>query len=81
MQLVQDEKKSNSTVIVDGKHFVNCEYIDCTLYYSGDDYEITSSDFKNCKVTLGGPAQRAVKFVQQFGVKFDQPQEIKKGKK
>lgn len=76
MVLVQDEKKSGGSVIIDNKHFVDCQYIDCTLYYSGEDFEITNSSFANCKVSLGGPAQRTATFLEKFQVKFQAPTQV-----
>ena len=68
MQVVANQNITGSVVQMDGNHFENCSITDSVLVYSGGDFSWTNCQFANCQIRMIGPAQRAIQFLQFFGM-------------
>jgi hypothetical protein len=67
MQTVENKMSAGETITLDDKHFVNCKFERCTLFYSGGDFALTNTNLKDCPVTLTGPAQRTATLLRVLG--------------
>jgi hypothetical protein len=68
MQVTANQNITGSVVQMDGHHFENCSVTNCVLVYSGGDFSWTNCQFANCQIRLIGSAQRAIQFLQFFGM-------------
>jgi len=68
MQIIENEVVSQKTIVIDEKHFINCVYEQCLLVYSGAEYALANTAFKNCSLNLTGAAQRTAAFLGGFGM-------------
>lgn len=68
MQVIANQNLAGTVVQMDGHHFENCSISNSVLVYSGGDFSWTNCQFGNCQIRLVGPAQRAIQFLQFFGV-------------
>ena len=68
MQVTANQNISGSVVQMDGQHFENCSISNSVLVYSGGEFSWTNCQFANCQIRLIGSAQRAILFLQFFGM-------------
>lgn len=68
MLVVSNQNISGSVLQMDGYHYENCTIANSVLIYSGGDFSWTNCQFMQCEIRLIGPAQRAVHFLQLFGM-------------
>lgn len=64
MQIISGLTIENTTVVLDGKHFVDCTFTDCVLEYSGQKVIIETTNFKACRFLFIGEAGRTVELLQ-----------------
>jgi len=69
MQVIENQNETGTTVVIDGKNFINCRYRECTLHYSGGDFAWTDTVFENCPVKLAGAAERTSALMAYLGIK------------
>ena len=55
---VKNETIRKDTVPLDGHHYIKCKFIDCTILYSGGDWNWTECSFEKCNFKFEGAAQR-----------------------
>ena len=67
MQTVENQTATGATITLDDKHYVNCQFTNCRLIYSGGDYVLTETKLENCQFTLAGAAQRTVGLLAMMG--------------
>ncbi|MBI4455883.1 MAG: hypothetical protein HY644_08295 [Acidobacteria bacterium] len=68
MQVIANQNITGTVIQMDGHHFENCAVTNSVLVYGGGDFSWTNCQFANCQIRLIGPAQRAIQFLQFFGV-------------
>ncbi|MBI2820727.1 MAG: hypothetical protein HYX74_00750 [Acidobacteria bacterium] len=68
MQVIVNQNISNSVLQMDGYHYENCVINNSVLVYGGGDFSWTNCQFVNCQIRMVGPAQRAIQFLQFFGM-------------
>ena len=68
MQVTANQNITGSVVQMDGHHFENCTIANSVLVYGGGDFSWTNCQFAQCQIRLIGPAQRAIQFLQFFGM-------------
>jgi hypothetical protein len=74
MEIIVGRKEENSTVVLDGKSFIDCEFVNCKLiYHANDDIAWTNVKFTNCQIVMAGAAARTQKFLFDTGWKPPQP--------
>ena len=70
-------KLSNKVFVVEECVFRNCVLTECTLFYSGGDFEQLNTQFQNCQIAFRGAAQRTITFLTMIGMlKPMQPQPV-----
>jgi hypothetical protein len=67
VQTVENQSATGAVVTLDDKHYVNCQFTNCRLVYSGGDYVLTETKLENCQVTFTGPAQRTAGLLAMLG--------------
>lgn len=67
MKTIQNVKKTGENITLDDTHFVNCQFTNCTLSYSGADYALTNTTFNNCPFSFVGPAHRTFTLLGMMG--------------
>lgn len=60
MQIISGLTIKNTTVVLDGKHFVDCTFTSCVLEYSGQKVIIETTSFNACRFLFIGEAGRTV---------------------
>jgi hypothetical protein len=68
MEVIQEEQLDGKTVAIDGKHFVNCKYVNCDVVYGGGDFSWMNTTFQNCRISFTGAAQKTMALLGQFGI-------------
>ena len=58
----------NERVVFDGKRYVGCKFVRCTLVYSGGDWSWDKCSFDDCSFSFEGAAQRTLAFVKYLEV-------------
>lgn len=68
MLVIANQNVTGTVMQMDGHHFENCSIANSVLIYAGGDFSWTNCQFVNCQIRLIGAAQRAVQFLQLFGM-------------
>ena len=66
MQSVEKENQSGGIVHLDDKLFINCNYTNCQIIYTGGDFAWRNTAFNNCQLTLEGAALRTANLLSHF---------------
>ena len=72
LKVVRDRRFVDQTLHLDGVRYENCEFIGCTLVYSGGEADVSS-----CYVHAGtvwklqGPAAMTVQVLEQYGWRIE----------
>lgn len=72
LQFVSKSDFDSEIVPIDGKHFRECHFANCTLLYRGLPVTFESCQFHGCKFEFSGAAGRTVQFLDCFGQLTDQ---------
>jgi hypothetical protein len=68
MQVVANQNITGTVIQMDSYHYENCTVTNSVLVYGGGDFSWTNCQFVNCQIRMTGPAQRAIQFLQLFGM-------------
>ena len=68
MQPVENKTQTETVIHMDDKIFINCAFTRCQMVYSGGDFAWANTIFKDCRVTLEGPAKRTAEFLNHFNL-------------
>lgn len=68
MQKVHGITFKEDCVRLDGKHFIDCHFIDCTLEYSGGDVALERTTIHSCKHVLFGYARQTAEYMRMAGI-------------
>lgn len=72
LPVVSGKTFTRETVIIDGKRFENCRFIECTIIYSGGPSESSSCEFVGpTKWGFQNPAGLVLKVLGAFGWRFE----------
>ena len=66
MSYVRGKTFKNDVVPLDGTHFIKCQFVGCTMIYSGGDWSWTECKFEECTINLQGAAQRTAAFLKHI---------------
>ena len=58
----------NETVVIDGKHLIDCTLLNCTLEYSGGPVILERTELRGCHYVFRGQAQRTVALLKALGL-------------
>ena len=66
MSLVYVKGKTfkNETVPIDGTHFIDSNFVGCTLIYGGGDWGWSGCKFEGCAFNFQGAADRTAKLIK-----------------
>ena len=65
----------NQTLVLDGKHFIDCTFQNCTLRYSGGSVILERTHLRGCRYVFFGQAQTTVRLLQEVGLMPSNPLE------
>ena len=68
MQKIHGITFKDNSVRLDGKHFIDCIFIDCTLEYSGGDMALERTAVHSCKHVLYGYALQTADYMRTMGL-------------
>ena len=68
MELVSNRTFHEETVLLDGKHFVNCNLEACELTYGGGAVSFERTLISGCDCAFGGQAGRTVDLLKVVGI-------------
>lgn len=60
-------------VLLDGKHFIDCVFVDCTLEYGGGTVTLERTAIHGCKHLLFGYARQTAAYLRVVGL-LDSPE-------
>lgn len=52
------------SISVDGKCFIKCNFVECTILFGGTEFEFDDCGFDHPKIQLVGCAQQTAKFIR-----------------
>ena len=65
LEIIESRKfAKGEIVIVDGKCFVNCSFLGCTLRFGGDNFSFDDCEIENTPIEVFGKARNTIRFVQ-----------------
>lgn len=64
MKLILSQILDGGSFAIDGKHFVNCTFTNCTLKYSGGVVKFETTHLRQCRYVFFGRARATVQFLQ-----------------
>jgi len=67
MDIVEGKKEKATTIVLDGKSFINCEFEDCTLVYHGGETAWVNTSIRRCNVQLIGAASNTANALRGLG--------------
>ena len=68
MNIVRSEKRTGDVVILDDCHFINCDFSECQLRYSGGECKVEDSVIDlGCQIEFFGAAKNTVGLLEQLG--------------
>lgn len=76
LQVVLGQTIENQTVVMDGKHFIDCSIVNCVLEYSGQALVMESTQFSGCSFRFKGEAALTLNFLQCFGLTPEAREEV-----
>jgi hypothetical protein len=56
LKIIENQKLERGKFVLEEVVFINCEVIECDLFYSGGDFEWTNTTFRSCRFHFRGPA-------------------------
>ncbi|MGI4829426.1 MAG: hypothetical protein ACRYFU_14710 [Janthinobacterium lividum] len=66
MEDVRDQQFRDVTVILDGKNFIDCQFHECELQYSGGLVTFVETAVIRCHWSFGDAAHRTINMLQFF---------------
>lgn len=66
MEDVRDQKLDNELVLLDGKNFIDCEFVNCELEYHGGPVTFLETAVIGCRWSFGSAAHRTINLLQFF---------------
>ena len=68
METILSETIQNELLRIDGKTFIDCTLVNCTLEYSGKPVVFDRTRLKRCSYVFTGEAKRFLDFLQTAGI-------------
>ncbi len=68
LQVVRGQSLRSETVVMDGKHFIDCHLSNCVLEYSGQATVLESTQLSGCSFRFKGEAALTLNFLECFGL-------------
>ena len=63
MEVVYNQTFVDDTIVLDGRNFVNCTFINCLLIFAGGHFEWTNPTRVNCRWKIAGDALETTRFM------------------
>ena len=68
MEKIENREFADETIMLDGHHYVDCVFNNCTFVFHGGDYGFHNIIYnKNCRFAFGGPASRTFELLSMLG--------------
>ncbi len=58
----------DESILLDGRHFIDCNFTDCTLEYGGGSVILERTAIHSCKHMLFGYARQTAKYMRTVGL-------------
>ena len=67
MTAIENQTFTGTTIFIDGKLFLNCQFHRCLLVFGGGDFGWKGTILDNCTCQFEGPAERTIRFLTAIG--------------
>jgi hypothetical protein len=74
MERITDTTITDETIVLDDKEFIDCQFVNCKLEYSGGLCVIKNVRQINCMYTFLGPAWHTITFLQSVNLLDKDPE-------
>ena len=68
MNRIENKTFENQHVVLDDGVFINCQFKNCSLEYSGGDVYVQNCQGESCQLVWRGAAQRTIFLLQGLGL-------------
>jgi hypothetical protein len=68
MERISNQTITDTTIRLDDYEFIDCEFVNCNLEYSGGFFILNGVRKVNCRYVFLGPAHNTVAFLQAIGL-------------
>ncbi len=68
MNVLWNTTFENETVVIDGKHLIDCTLLNCSLDYSGGSVILERTELRGCHYIFRDQAQRTVRPPEALGL-------------
>ena len=75
MEIISGLNIKDECVTIDNKHFVNCNFSNCILEYSGTNVSFESTHLRGCRYVFHGRARQTLEFLQGVGLMTFDPRQ------
>ncbi len=68
MEVIEGLTITGESLVIDGKRFIDCTLIDCTLEYRGEAVSFERTHMRGCRHVFFGQARRTLHYLQGVGL-------------
>ena len=68
MDIVSDLTIEGEAVTLDGKHFIDCSFVNCVLKYRGGEVVFERTHLRGCRHVFYGQARLTLQYIQTVGL-------------
>lgn len=68
MEIIRELDMRNETVRLDGRHFIDCAFVECILEYGGSEVILERTTFTSCRHVFFGHAFMTLQYLRAAGV-------------
>jgi len=68
MRTIRNQHFENDSVTLDGTEFIECDFVNCEIGFSGGEVHLNGSTMKGCRWKFDGAARNTIGILRGFGI-------------